>query len=152
MSWKALEASDPDLATAGAKRLSDGYAFLATTRRDGSPRVHPVSPLVGQGHLFIFMDPASPKGHDLRRDGRHALHAAVGPPEQGHAEFFVAGQASVVEDAATREIAEGLAHYPPPEGDVLFEFGVDRAVLTVYEGGEPVRRRWEKDAGGDRAR
>lgn len=149
MSWRDFDRSDPELAAAGTERLSDGYAFLATTKRDNSPRVHPVSPLVGEGHLFIFMDPASPKGRDLRRDGRYALHAAVGSPEKGHAEFFVTGRASPVEDAATREIAVGLAPYPPPDGDVLFEFGVERALLTVYEDGGPARRRWERDAGED---
>ena len=145
MSWRDFQEADPDLAASGAGRLSDGYAFLATTKKDGSPRVHPVSPLTGEGRLFIFMDPASPKGHDLRRDGRYALHAAVG--SRDHAEFLVTGQASPTEDAAAREVAAGLARYPPPEGDVLFEFDVDRALLTVYEDGAPKRRRWERDAG-----
>ena len=147
MGWKALERADPDLAAAGAARLSDGYAFLATTRRDGSPRVHPVSPLVGRGRLFIFMDPTSPKGHDLRRDGRYALHAAVGSPEQGQAEFFVTGRASAAEDAASRQLAASLARYPPPDRDVLFELDADRALLTVYKDKGPVRRRWERGAG-----
>ena len=146
MSWEDFEASDPDLATAGAERLSDGYAFLATTRQDGSPRVHPISPLVGKGHLFVFMDPASPKGHDLRRDGRYALHAAVGGPEEGYAEFLVTGRATPVEDPGIRGVAASLARYPPPDRDVLFEFGVETALLTVYEGGEPIRRRWKRAA------
>ncbi len=148
MSWRDFERADPDLAASGAGRLSDGYAFLATAKNDGSPRVHPVSPLVGGGRLFIFMDPASPKGQDLRRDGRYALHAAVGDENRGHAEFFVTGYASPVEDAATRGIAAGLARYPPPDGDVLFEFGVERALLTVYEDGGPARRRWVRGADG----
>ena len=143
MAWADLEGSAPDLAAVGAARLSDGYAFLATTKRDGSPRVHHVSPLVGRGRLFVFMDPTSPKGDDLRRDGRYALHSAVGGPETGHAEFLVAGRAGVVEDPGVRGIAADLARRPPPDGDVLFELGVGRVVLTFYgEDGDPVRRRW----------
>ncbi len=91
------------------------------------------------------MDPASPKGHDLRRDGRYALHSAVGSPEEGQAEFLVTGRASPVEDPASREVAAGLARYPPPNRDVLFEFGVDHALLTAYEDGRPTRRRWRRD-------
>lgn len=143
MSWEDFEASDPELATAGAERLSGGYAFLATTRQDGSPRVHPISPLVGKGHLFVFMDPASPKGHDLRRDDRYALHAAVGSGKS-QAEFLVTGRATSVEDPDARDVAASLARYPPPDRDVLFEFSVERAILTVYESGEPVRRRWKR--------
>ena len=138
------------MASAGAARLSEGYAFLATTKRDGSPRVHPVSPLVGRGRLFVFMDPASPKGHDLRRDGRYALHSAVGGVEENHAEFLVTGRAAPVEEPALRGLAAGLARYPPPERDVLFEFGVERAILTVYEDGEPVRTLWKRNTGQDR--
>ncbi|MGH2405330.1 MAG: pyridoxamine 5'-phosphate oxidase family protein, partial [bacterium] len=51
-------------------------AYLATLRGDGAPRVHPVTPIVGEGRLFLFMEPTSPKGHDLRRDGRYALHSS----------------------------------------------------------------------------
>ena len=111
MSWADLEGSDPDLAATGAARLAAGYASLATTRRDGSPRVHPVSPLVGGGRLFVFMDPASPKGHDLRRDlrrdGRYALHSAVGSPEEGQAELLLTGRAGPAEDPAVRGIGRG---------------------------------------------
>jgi hypothetical protein len=44
VAWADLASSDPELAEAGAARPSRGFAFLATTRRDGSPRIHPVSP------------------------------------------------------------------------------------------------------------
>lgn len=147
MAWRDFERADPELAAAGAERLSEGYAFLATTKKDGSPRVHPVSPLVGRGRLFLFMDPSSPKGHDLRRDGRYALHSPVGSPETGQAEFLVTGRATPTEDADSREVAATLARYPPPDRDVLFEFDVAFALLTVYKGEDPVRRRWEGDAG-----
>ena len=145
MGWRDFEEADPDLASSGANSLSNGFAFLATTKRDGSPRVHPVTPIVGRGRLFLFMEPASPKGHDLRRDGRYALHSAVGSPEEGQTEFLITGRADLAE-AASREVAASLSRYPPPDGDVLFELDVEAALFTVYEGKRPARRRWSRDA------
>ena len=145
MSWGDFEEADQDLASSGADSLSRGFAFLATTKRDGSPRLHPVTPIVGRGRLFLFMEPTSPKGHDLRRDGRYALHSAVGSPEEGQTEFLVTGRAELVEDPASREVAAGLSRYPPPDGDVLFELDVEAALFTVYRGKRPARRRWNRN-------
>jgi hypothetical protein len=39
MSWKTLEVQQPELATFGAERLHGKVAYLATIRKDGSPRV-----------------------------------------------------------------------------------------------------------------
>jgi hypothetical protein len=75
MSWSMLEEKNPELAAFGSARLHGQVAYLATVRKDGSPRVHPLPPIIGQGHLFVFMEPTSPKGHDLRRDGRYALQS-----------------------------------------------------------------------------
>ena len=47
-----------------------GLAFLATVRRDGGPRVHPMCPLIHQGGLYGFFVPG-PKQADLHRDGRY---------------------------------------------------------------------------------
>ena len=66
MSWKLLEDQHPELAAFGSARLNGRVAYLATVRKDGSPRVHPMTPIIGEGHLFVFMEPTSPKGHDLR--------------------------------------------------------------------------------------
>ena len=77
MSWGTLEEKAPELAAFGVSRLHGRVAYLATLRQDGSPRLHPMTPIIGQGHLFVFMEPTSPKGHDLRRDGRYAIHCAV---------------------------------------------------------------------------
>jgi len=57
--------------------LERRVAYLGTTRTDGSPRVHPVSPFIGAGCLFVYMEPTSPKAADLRRDARYALHCGV---------------------------------------------------------------------------
>lgn len=143
MTWGMLEHDDPELAAFGAMRFAASeVAYLATVRRDGGPRVHPVTPIVGEGRLFLFMEPTSPKGHDLRRDPRYALHCSVDDPSGSGGEFFIRGNARPVDDAATRELAERLASYSPHARYVLFELSVAFALGTVYEGGEPVRHRW----------
>ena len=44
--------------------------YLATVRRDGAPRVHPVCPIIAKGRMFVAIAPDSPKRLDLVRDGR----------------------------------------------------------------------------------
>ena len=51
MSWKDLEEADPKLAAFGIERFAGGVAYLGTVRKDGGPRVHPVTPIVGRGRL-----------------------------------------------------------------------------------------------------
>jgi len=94
MSWNALASARPDLAAFGVERFRQfGVAYLATIRQDGALRLHPVTPIVGHRRLFVFVEPTSPKGHDLLRDGRCALHCAVGDSCGGSGEFHVAGSA-----------------------------------------------------------
>jgi hypothetical protein len=51
--WQAFADSAPELAELGLKLLNHyGAAFLATVRKDGSPRLHPVVPIVTQGKLL----------------------------------------------------------------------------------------------------
>lgn len=146
MSWKALEAGAPELAAFGAQRFASEVAYLATLRKDGAPRVHPVTPILGAGRLFLFMEPTSPKGHDLQRDGRYALHCSVGDSSGGEGEFFVRGTGRLVEEAQTRALAQRCASYEPAERYILFELDVEAAFATVYdEEGEPTRTRWKRE-------
>ena len=144
MSWKTLEDGNPDLAQFGVERLNGKVAYLATVRRDGSPRVHPVTPILGPGRLFLFMEPTSPKGHDLRRDGRYALHCSVGDSSGASGEFSVSGRAQVVDNAETRALAAQLASYTPADRYVLFELSVDSAASTVYSDEQTLRQRWQR--------
>ncbi|MGD8865524.1 MAG: pyridoxamine 5'-phosphate oxidase family protein, partial [Anaerolineales bacterium] len=135
------------LAKFGRQRFASEVAFLATIRKDGSPRVHPVTPILGENRLFIFMEPTSPKGHDLRRDGRYALHCSVADSGGGEGEFFGSGTAKPIVDQASREIAITSAGFEVAERYVLFELEVDAAFSTVYaEGGEPIRDRLKREA------
>ena len=56
-------------------------AFLATARRDSSPRLHPFCPVLAAGRLPATIPQSSPKGDDLRRDPRCAIHAPPGPDD-----------------------------------------------------------------------
>ena len=147
MSWKDLENARPELAAFGVERFRQfDVAYLATIRTDGSPRVHPVTPIVGQGHLFLFMEPTSPKGHDLRRDGRYALHCSVSSSSGASGEFFISGHGRLIDDAAARRLAAELATYTPADRYLLYELDVESASCTIYTDGQPVRQHWK--AGG----
>jgi hypothetical protein len=145
MSWRALEEKNPELAAFGLSRLHGQVAYLATLRKDGSPRVHPMTPIIGQGHLFVFMEPTSPKGHDLRRDGRYALHSAVSDTSGASGEFTISGQAQFIDNPELRALAVQLASYSPADRYVLFELSLESAASTVYEGERIIRQRWKRD-------
>ncbi len=147
MSWKNLDDAAPELAAFGLKRFETGVAYLATVRQDGVPRVHPVTPIIGQGHLFLFMEPTSPKGHDLRRDGRYALHSAVSDSAGSSGEFFIMGNAEDINDPALRSLAVQLASYTPEDRYILFELSIASAASTMYHDGKPVRQHWSRSKG-----
>ena len=148
MSWNKLEIADPELAAFGAERFaSSSVAYLATVRGDGAPRVYPVTPIIGEGRLFLFMEPTSPKGHDLRRDGRFAMHCSVENSGGGGGEFFIAGRARPVEDPVLRQHATKASSFTPADRYILFELSLEQASSTIYDGGNPVRRRWHVDRG-----
>ncbi len=145
MSWKYLEEQQPELAVFGAERLNGKVAYLATIRKDGAPRVHPMTPIIGQGHLFVFMEPTSPKGHDLQRDGRYAIHCAVSDTSGASGEFVITGQANLISDAALRALAVRLASYAPADRYILFEFDVENVATTTYPNDQPLRQFWKRE-------
>ena len=141
--WGEFETAEPELARFGMGRFRDtGVAYLATVRGDGSPRVHPVTPFIGAARLFVFTGPTSPKGLDLRRDGRYALHSLVTDENGTGGEFTVRGRAKFLEDAESRAAAAEACPYSPEESYILFELAVVGASSTLYEKGSPVRRHW----------
>jgi hypothetical protein len=58
-------------------------------------------------------------------------------------EFYVTGQALVVDGPETWQIVAEGASYNPPERYVLFELLVEKAMSTEYdEAWQPVRQYW----------
>jgi hypothetical protein len=135
--WGEFEHAEPGLGSAGRALLYQfgvGLAFLATVRRDGGRRVHPMCPLIHDGGLYAFILPG-PKQADLHRDGRYALHSF--PGEDNEDAFYCTGRAQAVDDPAIRQalaemfVAErsGEVAAPAP-ADQLFSFGLQRCLLT----------------------
>ena len=139
--WATFERAAPELAAAGRERLHGRVAYFGTIRRDGSPRVHPVTPIVSGDALYIFMEPTSPKGKDLERDARFTIHAGVEDIEGGRGEFALAGEASMVSGEA-RQRAVAAASYVPAERYILFQLSVGEVMHTAYGPAGPVRQRW----------
>ena len=158
-SWQVFEQAAPELAAAGRTLLyqfGPGLGFLATVRRDGGPRVHPICPLIVDGRLVAFIA-ASPKRADLLRDGRYALHTF--PPAERDDEFYVTGCATPVYDTERRAAvsaavaAQGTTH---GDDDTLFEFDIARVLHAAYPprgpgAWPPAYTRWRDGAAAERA-
>lgn len=146
MSWKEFEEQSPELASMGASLLSRKISFLATIRNDGSPRVHPVRPIVGDGYLFVFIDQRSPKRSDLLKDGRYAMHCSVFESNGLSSEFMITGVAKAVDNPEIRGRTVELWGVDVPDKYALFEFSVDSIIATDYdENRKPSRHRWRRD-------
>jgi hypothetical protein len=129
------------MAAFGTARFQSGVAYLGTVRADGSPRVHPVTPIIGE-QLFLFMEPTSPKGVDLQRDGRYTLHCAVEDSSGGGGEFYVRGRATLTTDPVIRDQAVRVSSYGPEERYILFILGIEFAFKNRYVDGTATPERW----------
>jgi hypothetical protein len=144
-SWAEFAAQAPEIAAFGEARLRSGVAYLGTLRPDGSPRVHPVTPIIGE-QLFLFMEPTSPKGKDLQRDPRYSLHCSVEDSGGGGGEFYVSGRAVLTSDPLVRVQAVQASSYVPQDRYILFVLTIDLAFMNTYVDGSSGPRRWK--AGG----
>ena len=117
-----------------------GLGFLGTSRPDGGPRVHPISPILFEGSLFGMIVPG-PKLRDLTRDGRYALHSETFPPPRHDDAFYITGK---VRQSSDRSLWEGVASqmlverkltegWPGFEDQMLFEFLVGSCLVTLTQ-------------------
>jgi hypothetical protein len=151
VSWAEFERAAPELAELGRRRIycvgpnGPGLGFLATTRADGGPRVHPVCPALHEGTLCVFVIGASPKRRDLARDGRYAFHSF--PGQDDDESFYCTGPAREIFDPARRASAEkSVVHHVRPD-EALFELWIERVLHTTWieprtPTTRPVYRRW----------
>jgi hypothetical protein len=114
-----------------------GLGYLATVRPDGGPRVHPVSPAVLDGRLYVYCLLSSLKLRDLQGDGRFALHSWPKPfIDDGFddEEFYLTGRATPVVDATLHErISQAVGDRP--QSGASFELDIERAMHKSRSGG-----------------
>jgi hypothetical protein len=145
ITWGEFAKARPDMADVLLKLLDwIPITYLATVRRDGSPRVHPVCPIIAGGRMFVAVPAYSPKRYDLRRDGRYAMHALPGKRDD---EFYMTGRAVLIEEEATRRLVDETAKHEIRTDDWIFEFGTEYAMTAYWEnvgkpGTYPVRQVW----------
>jgi hypothetical protein len=78
MRWEEVSESEPRLAEVVRDRLIEpGVLLVSTIRRDGSPRLSPVEPLIVDGDLMLSMIWQSHKAIDLFRDDRILVHSII---------------------------------------------------------------------------
>lgn len=141
--WGDFAGAEPDLAAFVAARLRAAPSYLATVRADGAPRVHPVTPILTDDGLYVFMEPTSPKGADLREREWFALHNAVPDNAGTGGEAAVTGTGHPVDDPDVRAAVAAAASYEPADRYVLFELCPTEVRGNGYGDVElPERRRW----------
>jgi hypothetical protein len=143
ISWVEFSTREPGLARFGADKLTAAPAYMATVRRSGLPRVHPVTPLMRPFGLFLYMEPTSPKGRDLRERGWFALHNGVPDNAGTGGEFWVTGLGFPVDDPDIWSEVAATATYTPLDRYILFELQLSEARCNGY--GDvtlPATQRW----------
>jgi hypothetical protein len=147
--WNDLAAAEPELAAAGERLLrSFTVGYLATLRRDGVPRIHPVTVTLQAGALFVSTIAASRKSADLLRDPRYALHSFPRFPDAAgwnDEEFAVSGRARLVTDPAEREAVVAVHNDTVEEDDRFWELMIESAFHKYRIDGKPVYESWHAE-------
>jgi hypothetical protein len=105
-----------------------------------------VTPIFTAVGLFLFMEPTSPKGRDLRERGWFAVHSGVPDNAGSGGEFNASGRGFPVDDADMWSHVADAASYSPADHYILFELELSEARCHGY--GDvplPSTRRWSVD-------
>lgn len=150
MRWSEFERQQPRLAALGRERLIEpGVVLVGTIRRDGTPRISPVEPLLWEGDLWLSMLRGSLKAADLIRDPRVLVHGIVTSRDGAAGEYKVRGQA-VIESSSERqrgyaeEVARQIGWRPEPGRFHLFRIEIADVTFIRYdeESGDQFVARW----------
>lgn len=150
MRWSEFAEDEPRLAELGRKRLIEpGVVLVGTIRRDGTPRISPVEPLLWERDLWLSMLLGSYKAADLHRDRRVLVHSIVTGRSGASGEYKIRGQA--VEESS-RQVQEGYAEQvrnrigwdPVPGKFHLFRVDIGDVTFVRYEeaSGNQFMTRW----------
>ena len=145
VSWAQFSEVEPKMAASHRDLLGwIPISYLATVRKAGAPRLHPVCPIFAGDGMFVAVLDTSPKRFDLANDGRYALHDLPGKQDE---EFYVTGRATRVGDAAVLKQVQAAAGHTVNDHDWVFELRIGYGMMAHWEKrGQPdtypVRREW----------
>ncbi len=158
MKWGEFRGAAEELAEAAEKLFEkSGVLLLGTVRKDGSPRISPVEPLIVDGELMLGMMWRSYKALDLLRDPRCTIHSTVADRMAADGEFKAHGRARDVPDAKTRkrycdELKKKIGWAPNEPNFHLFAFEVHSAGFFTNEKDARVIHRWRVGGSVERRR
>lgn len=141
MQWSEFEHSQPRLAEVGLRRLIDpGVVLVATIRRDGTPRISPVEPLLVDGSLWLSMMWRSTKAMDLLRDPRILVHGVITSRDGAAGELKLRGTARAEHDRLVQRryaevAASELGWDPQPARFHLFDIDIGEVTVISYDPG-----------------
>jgi len=151
-SWNNFSNEEPEIAALGKKLLFQsrehvGFVFIATLRKDGAPRLHPISLILSHGHAYVIIPRASPKCADLLRDGRYALQASPPPNNENSKEFYFAGCAAQIHDPIVQQALTDDTGISVEKDEILFELFLERAMYTKLANqgtpeAHPIHQKW----------
>lgn len=154
MIWETFQAAAPEIALPAEERFTrTRVALLGTLRRDGSPRISPIEPIIAHGHLLLGMMWHSLKALDLLRDPRCTLHSAVTSVEGTDGECKLHGRALEAQEAELRERQRRalVEHWgaSAPASFHIFSLEIESAAFIAYDSdaGQMLVKRWNPQLG-----
>ncbi len=147
MKWEEFEAGAPEVAELARTEFErHGMALVGTLRKDGSPRISCVLPLVLDGELLLGMMWRSRKAVDLQRDPRLVLHNPISTNRGDEIEVSLQGRAVEVQDPEVRRrYIENLSEWEGRDFH-LFSVDIESVGLIRYERGEQHVKVWPRGA------
>jgi hypothetical protein len=147
MNWSSFADEAPELARLGQERFDAvGLVLVGSIRRDGSPRISPVEPLITDGELYLGMMWQSKKALDLLRDPRCVVHSVVSKPDASEGELKLWGRARDVADPRERERCADAyftkINWRPSEPYHLFAVDIESVSWIKSSGEEQLVIRW----------
>lgn len=139
MQWSDVACGQPRLSALAHERLiQPGVVLVVTTRRDGTPRLSPVEPLVMDGDLWLSMMWQSTKARDLLRDPRILVHSVITSRDGSEGEFKIRGTIRAENDPdVQRRYADAaaieLGWEPVPGRFHLFAVDIDQITFISYD-------------------
>ncbi|HEY7020885.1 MAG TPA: hypothetical protein VH349_07185 [Ktedonobacterales bacterium] len=141
MRWNEFQKSAPDLARLVEERFGrTGVAILGTIRKDGSPRISAIEPVISHDELLLGMMWRSRKALDLIREPRCAVHSAVTDLDGLDGEAKLYGQAVEYQDSDEagwrHRVFRERWGASAPEAFHVFTVEIESAAYIAYDIGK----------------